>query len=264
MKRLLAVTVVVAGCGIIPPTGGLEAPTGTVTGQLNVVQTVQQGLSAASACGAPSPCPSPTGRGEWAPGGGGEVGSPVPGGSGPLDLPSRTPLVELQRFPEGSSVIPGEVLVRFEEPDVEVSVALGALTLSGYQLEHAGPASRYLHVVRYRHPDGSTPTEAETEGLAALLSGHPGVRFTTVNRWHFPTLTPDDPLFLSQWHYRTLNLPSAWDVMPRTPGVVVAVVDSGVRVHPDLAPHLLPGVDAVSDAINAGDGDARDADPSDP
>src|SRR5262249_36098569 len=135
--------------------------------------------------------------------------------------------------------------------------------LDGYLLTHAGQSSRFLHLVRYRHADGSTPSVAETRGLVAVLAGRPGVRFATVNRWHFPTATPDDPLYKPHWRCRTITLPAAWDTAPQAPGVVVAVVDSGIRSHPDLEPRVLPGADMVSDPTNAGDGDGRDSSPND-
>ena len=48
------------------------------------------------------------------------------------------------------------------------------------------------------------------------------------------------------------------------PAAVVAVLDTGITAHPDLAGRLLPGYDFVSDPTFANDGDGRDADPSDP
>lgn len=68
----------------------------------------------------------------------------------------------------------------------------------------------------------------------------------------------------------SINVEPAWDITIGSPGLVVAVVDTGVRFdHPDLLAvaaggNLLPGYDMVSDARVANDGDGRDADASDP
>ena len=45
---------------------------------------------------------------------------------------------------------------------------------------------------------------------------------------------------------------------------MVAVLDTGTTPHPELAGHMLPGFDFVSDSGYANDGDGRDGDPSDP
>ncbi len=46
--------------------------------------------------------------------------------------------------------------------------------------------------------------------------------------------------------------------------VAVAVLDTGITVHPDLDANVLPGYDFVSTVEYAGDGTGRDADPADP
>ncbi|GAA2117294.1 S8 family peptidase [Nocardioides bigeumensis] len=58
--------------------------------------------------------------------------------------------------------------------------------------------------------------------------------------------------------------PALWTATKGAPSVVVAVLDTGVRPHPDLAPQLVAGYDMVADLTTANDGDGRDADPTDP
>ena len=79
---------------------------------------------------------------------------------------------------------------------------------------------------------------------------------------------PNDPLWSEQWSLDArpgagLNLLEAWK-FGRGSGVVVAVVDTGITAHPEFKGRVLPGYDFVSNERSAGDGDGRDADPSDP
>lgn len=89
--------------------------------------------------------------------------------------------------------------------------------------------------------------------------------------------TPDDPQFPDQWHYdfvpgvsEGLNLLPAWDITTGSSAIVVAVLDTGIRPHADLAGRVLPGYDFITPPDKANDGDhqspenSRDPDPSDP
>lgn len=113
----------------------------------------------------------------------------------------------------------------------------------------------------------------DPEAVAARLRADPRVADAVPDRWLRPFDTvPNDPEFASNQRYLQapavvaggVNLPRAWDRTRGNPGLVVAVVDTGVLPHPDLAPRLVPGYDFISDANVAMDDDGRDADPTDP
>ncbi|HUU01663.1 MAG TPA: S8 family serine peptidase [Myxococcota bacterium] len=69
---------------------------------------------------------------------------------------------------------------------------------------------------------------------------------------------PDDPLYPQQWHLKSpraqdIEAERAWDITFGDPQVVVAVLDTGVGVHPDLDParmlkprNILTGADDAS------------------
>jgi len=108
----------------------------------------------------------------------------------------------------------------------------------------------------------------DVESLASSLkAGDPNVEFAEPDRLLQPLFTPNDALFGQQWSLSDatagIRAPLAWD-RTHGAGITVAVIDTGVRPHADLMANLLPGYDFVTDVTMAGDGNARDADASDP
>ncbi|MEA3121334.1 MAG: serine protease [Paraburkholderia sp.] len=115
----------------------------------------------------------------------------------------------------------------------------------------------------------AAPVDAvDAAALAKRLQAQPEVEYAEPDYRLRAHMEPTDPLYQQQWSYHETeagaNLSAAWDVTTGSANVVTAVLDSGYRVHSDLAANLLPGYDFVSDPFSANDGDGRDSDASDP
>ncbi|MBA2283106.1 MAG: S8 family serine peptidase [Acidimicrobiia bacterium] len=81
--------------------------------------------------------------------------------------------------------------------------------------------------------------------------------------------TPNDTRYAEQWDlFETtggIRLPAAIDgAAADGAGAVVAVIDTGLVSHPDLAGQTVAGYDFITSATTANDGGGRDSDPSDP
>lgn len=75
----------------------------------------------------------------------------------------------------------------------------------------------------------------------------------------FPTGTPNDGLYGSQWHHPKIASPGAWDIWTGTSQITVAVVDSGIALnHPEFAQRLVGGYNAVTKLTQAAGGDVSD------
>ena len=91
------------------------------------------------------------------------------------------------------------------------------------------------------------------------LRARPDIEHAEPNCILRPTLTPNDPLYPTQWHYPLIGLPQAWELSTGSSKVIVAVVDTGVfPEHPDLQGKLVDGYDFIQDPERARDGDGID------
>lgn len=146
------------------------------------------------------------------------------------------------------------------------------MTRAGQSLRVLRRGAQGTHVLQL----GATVPNSEAKALARKLAQDPAVEYAQPDfRMRALATIPNDPLFTDQWYLSDdvvgLNLPLAWD---RTVGnsVVVAVLDTGIVPHGDIDPaRVLPGYDFISpDTVTggttlvAGDGDGRDANPTDP
>ena len=118
--------------------------------------------------------------------------------------------------------------------------------------------------------------------LAAQLTTDPDVEWAVPDQRRYVRALTNDPFLgggqalitptAGQWYLRApdatgvsaINAVGAWDSTTGSPLVTVAVIDTGVRPHAELASKLHPGYDFIHTDAVAHDGDGRDADASDP
>lgn len=108
----------------------------------------------------------------------------------------------------------------------------------------------------------------EAEALAERLRQNPDVLYAEPDRILRPLLVPNDPFYAQQWNLWDtwgLRVEAAWDTSTGSPGIVIALIDTGILPHVELASaRVLPGYDFVSDLFMANDNNGRDNNPSDP
>ncbi len=135
--------------------------------------------------------------------------------------------------------------------------------VAGVQLEYFREMSGDAHVLRL---PGRAPLP-QVRLIADRLMTLADVEYAEPDGILRHALTPNDPLYSSQWHYFEaygINAPAAWDITTGSSGLTIAVIDTGTLNHVDLSGRTLPGYDFISDVFTANDGDGRDSDPGDP
>lgn len=151
-----------------------------------------------------------------------------------------------------AAYLPGEVLVRLDRPDVlsepSFAAAVGQLGLStpDYFVQTSGVPSAGLRADRNRCflRLRSERADFDAPAAAAALAGVPGVRAACVNGLRHLFFTPNDTYFSQQWSLQPGNpagikVAEAWDVEDGDPGVVIAIMDTGVDwSNPDLGPNV--------------------------
>ena len=158
--------------------------------------------------------------------------------------------------------VPGEVIVKFRNGTTQTRVSLQARV-----------GNQTLGVTRVRALGGLLPNaslfRANTDAAGTLemvkqLEARSDVEYAEPNYISYALKAPNDSAYGAQWHYKSMNLENAWNVVDGTAApVTVAVVDTGSSDHPDLQNTFVGGYDFISDPAEGGDGDGRDADPHD-
>jgi serine protease len=189
---------------------------------------------------------------------------------------------------EKSATATDGIIVKFRAPEQPVVPeargmvqALGVTVMqemsaaTGMEIAYERPMSGGSHVLRL--PTALPPEEAQAiaDSIAQLPLveyASPVIHMQTRQAGPEAVTVPNDTEYGKQWHYFApapgaygINLPEAWNITTGNPGIVVAVLDTGIRFdHPDFAGRTVAGYDFISSTTVSNDFDGRDADASDP
>jgi thermitase len=139
------------------------------------------------------------------------------------------------------------------DDEAAVSLIVGLRAAS----DVVGTLERSVDVVDSEQLTGAVtvdvPAGQVTEAADALRAD-PAVAYVERDQVaRIAAVTPGDPAFGDQWGITRTGVDTAWETTRGSGAIVVAVVDTGVKVLPDLAGRVLPGRDFVN----------GDADPAD-
>lgn len=145
-----------------------------------------------------------------------------------------------------------------------VDAKSGVVRKAGVSVSAARSLADGSQVLTFETPLSPAAAAAARERLAA----DPDVAHVEVDRRAYVQAQPSDPMYVSQWNLSDpvggIAAPRAWDYTTGDATAAIAILDTGVLPHPDLAGRVVGGYDFVADARFSNDGDGRDADPSDP
>ena len=111
-------------------------------------------------------------------------------------------------------------------------------------------------------------SRAEADALVQQLVNTGKVESAEINEKRYAVTAPNDAEYPNQWYLKDfattdkgIGIEAAWSHTTGSPSIVVAVIDTGYTVHPDL-PTPLPGYDFFGNDADATDpGDACGAIP---
>jgi serine protease len=118
----------------------------------------------------------------------------------------------------------GEFLVKFKK-GVPEKMVRQINKKHGVSVLSVSPRGKFL---RLRVPKGRT-----VEEMVAVYAKIPHVQYAEPNYIMRALMVPNDTYYDFQWHMQSINMESAWDITQGDPGVVVAVVDTGVAYRND-------------------------------
>ena len=169
-----------------------------------------------------------------------------------------------------------ELIVKYKAgvaPTEAPGVATGDSSVSDVELEPGRKMSLGLRTVELSEAldvDAADEVAAELAEDPRGLSASPNLRVFPADVGGPTSETdPDDPYFDGDdmWSLNGtygIDGPTAWETTTGSSDVVVAVLDTGILSHEDLAgSSQVPGFDMIADVFTANDGTGRDTNPTD-
>ncbi len=142
---------------------------------------------------------------------------------------------------------------------LEAGISHAARTPAAFVREQHG-----LAVYRFnRHLD-----PAELDATLRQIAAMADVASVEMDLVVHPTDRPNDTYYGFQWDLLSdnagINVEPAWGETHGGSSVPIAILDTGITAHPDLAGQVVGGYDFISYPPMARDGDGRDPNPEDP
>ena len=200
----------------------------------------------------------------------------------------RTPQWLQQSIAARSAQSTDRLIVKFKSAP-HAAVASGTVrakalaAVVGQSLQHVRSLGDRVDVMALP----ASVSNAEARKLAQQIQADPNVEYAEPDYKMFPARTPSDPGFspgldfdgsantvlVSQWYLSNavsgINAPAAWDRTTGSASTVIAVVDTGILHHADLAGREVAGYDFIDKDPDgsfdtANDRNGRDSDATDP
>nr|HDN01227.1 hypothetical protein [Deltaproteobacteria bacterium] len=133
---------------------------------------------------------------------------------------------------EGKSYIEGEVLIQLRQQDYAVTDRRTRI-LKALDVDVIKNLRDNVYLVR--------PAKDESAVSAARRLGkYPDIEFAEPNyKRYIKSVTPNDPLFYSQWALENIQSGDAWEIQKGDAGIIVALPDTGIDyTHKDLKNNL--------------------------
>ncbi len=124
---------------------------------------------------------------------------------------------------------------------------------------NANDMAKFGRMKRMEHGLIRLKINSDMGSVLKALKKNPNVEYAEPNYIAHAFMVPNDPYYSYQWHFHSsdeggIDMEPAWDITTGSNSVVVAVLDTGIRVGSDLANTcILPGYDFINDDADATD-----------